>query len=668
MSLSNTATWASPFHARRCWKAAIVAGGWQPSTPGFSQRSVALRSNSPKVQSPPRAGRVHLKPLKLAASKGGTNVLKVNKEKVAAQHPAPPPKARSARRRRRRATQASNDKEETTGRSEATGADKGKLRENASDLADSLTGDKWSYEIKVAEGRGERFSRMPGKFNATGWGPDRLRPVSATGFPMEGEGSTEADGGPVAAAPDQGSTPSTSKQSPGPRSSSRSRWTLPGFLETTLASGEDAQSARKLFARRDGDALRQPDNKSDYLPMDRLAALEGEDMDWWSRQGKWRTKIGGRVNALDVDVQPVEPLREMTVANLAHGLDRVLFNPGIHWLRDTRSGIYNYDPRIRNLLDVDLFDYAALPPYVTSSQDKELAQLVRREGKRYSGSTSSMTGMLSHVYFAISAWRQPQLKNFTEAYQGMPGGFSFGAKLPSSIVLRRFADGNDGQPRYAIDADKSSPGDGSGDDSGGDNSNYVLTQLGKSMEKMLTSSPEQYERYLRINSDQLSEEERSRPEAYHYAKSDKFVMRSQLDCWDERLPRKSFDLKTRAVIAVRQDRANWVESSGYQIRHATGLFESFEREMWDMNRSAFLKYYFQARIGHMDGIFVAFHSTASMFGFQYIPLEDMADRVFGSLEMGEQAFRLSIGIAEKLLDAATELYPNDVSSSCFLAG
>lgn len=71
------------------------------------------------------------------------------------------------------------------------------------------------------------------------------------------------------------------------------------------------------------------------------------------------------------------------------------------------------------------------------------------------------------------------------------------------------------------------------------------------------------------------------------------MMRSQLDCQDPRLPRQTFDLKTRAVVAVRSDRANWVEASGYQIRHSHGLMESFEREYFDMIRAAFLKYSFQ---------------------------------------------------------------------------
>lgn len=336
----------------------------------------------------------------------------------------------------------------------------------------------------------------------------------------------------------------------------------------------------------------------------------------------------------------------MQVATLAHGLDRVLFNPGIYWLRDPRSGIYNFDPRIRDILDVDLFDYAALPPYVTSSQDPELATLTKKHEKKYCGSTSSMTSLLSQCYFLISGWRNPDVTGFSAPFAGLPSGFSVGAKLPASIRLH-YKDGY-----YAIDADKTAAGEA-------ENSNYVLTSLGKSMEKMLTATPEEYAKYMRINSWKLSEEEKTRPEAYHYASTSKMMMRSQLDCHDDRLPRKTFDLKTRASIGIRNDRANYVEGSGYQIRRATGVLESFEREYYDMVRAAFLKYNFQARIGHMDGIFVAYHTTSTIFGFQYIPVEEMNERLFGSQEMADQAFKLSLGLMERVLDAATAMFPEE---------
>ena len=165
-----------------------------------------------------------------------------------------------------------------------------------------------------------------------------------------------------------------------------------------------------------------------------------------------------------------------------------------------------------------------------------------------------------------------------------------------------------------------------------------------------------------MNSWKLGAEVREQQEAYHYAQSPKFLLRSQLDCYDERLPKRTFDLKTRAVVSIRNDRANYAEGCGYQIRFARGLWESFEREYWDMVRAAFLKYNFQARIGHMDGIFVAYHNTSEIFGFQYIDLEEMNLRLFGSNEMGDKAYHMSIGLLERILDVATENFPNETLS------
>ncbi|KAG5220919.1 mitochondrial protein Pet127-domain-containing protein [Salix suchowensis] len=60
------------------------------------------------------------------------------------------------------------------------------------------------------------------------------------------------------------------------------------------------------------------------------------------------------------------------------------------------------------------------------------------------------------------------------------------------------------------------------------------------------------------------------------------------------------------------DVLNYEENSGYLIRTLQGPLESFEREYYDLIRSAFLKYSFQARIGNMDGVLVAYHNTARL--------------------------------------------------------
>lgn len=56
-------------------------------------------------------------------------------------------------------------------------------------------------------------------------------------------------------------------------------------------------------------------------------------------------------------------------------------------------------------------------------------------------------------------------------------------------------------------------------------------------------------------------------------------MRSQLDCYDPRLPGTGvFDIKTRACLPIRHDRANWVANSVYEITDEKGYIRSFERE------------------------------------------------------------------------------------------
>lgn len=87
----------------------------------------------------------------------------------------------------------------------------------------------------------------------------------------------------------------------------------------------------------------------------------------------------------------------------------------------------------------------------------------------------------------------------------------------------------------------------------------------------------------------------------------------------------------------------------------------------DLIRSAFLKYQFQARIGCMDGIFVAYHSTARFYGFQYLPISEMDEALFESHETGKQVFKLALGILEKLLKEAADCFKGENVNVTFAA-
>ncbi|KAI0119986.1 mitochondrial protein Pet127-domain-containing protein [Nemania sp. FL0031] len=352
-------------------------------------------------------------------------------------------------------------------------------------------------------------------------------------------------------------------------------------------------------------------------------------------------KLPDKVHPGELSLNPIDTVRP-AVPSLSYGLERVLFNPGVYQLQDPRSRVYNFDPYLSEIMPVNEFDFNALKEYVTSSKDSTLISIAKEHGKKYTGSTSSMTSMLAHFHFLLSAWRDINASMLSRSFVPDSMRFTRIMRAPAAIFLH-WKDGT-----YAIDADKEF-----------DTAN-ILSMLGKSMEKLLTLSKDEYERYRHGNSDQITEEERNAEEAFHYTGFQDFMMRSQLDAYDQRMPGTGmFDLKTRAVISIRMDAKGYHKGLGYEIRNRFGQWESFEREYYDMIRSAFLKYSLQVRMGRMDGIFVAFHNTQRIFGFQYIPLTEMDLSLHGSDNrlIGDQEFKVSLKLLNELLNRATEKWP-----------
>ncbi|KAK8066965.1 mRNA degradation protein [Apiospora hydei] len=347
------------------------------------------------------------------------------------------------------------------------------------------------------------------------------------------------------------------------------------------------------------------------------------------------------IHSDDLNLVPIEKAQP-PVPPVSYGLDRVLFNPGVYHLQDPRSRVFNFDPYLSKIMPIQEFDFNALQQYITSSKDEALINIARENNKRYTGSTSSMTAMLAHFHYLLSSWREINPAVLSKSFNTPSNNFTKILTSPAAIFLH-WKDGV-----YAIDADKEF-----------DTAN-ILSMLGKSMEKLLTLSKEDYERYRTVNSDQISEEERNADEAYHYTGLKDFMMRSQLDAHDPRIPGTGmFDLKTRAVISIRMDAEGFHKGLGYEIRNRFGDWESFEREYYDMIRSAFLKYSLQVRMGRMDGIFVAFHNTQRIFGFQYIPLPEMDLSLHGTSDttLGDKEFKLSLGLLNEIMDRATKKFP-----------
>lgn len=307
--------------------------------------------------------------------------------------------------------------------------------------------------------------------------------------------------------------------------------------------------------------------------------------------------------------------------------------------------MWNFDPYLGRIMPVSEFNFDALNEYITSSQDGQLHALTAAHNKRYAGSSSSLSGALSHFHFLLSGFRDLRVDALSRGFGQEMTSFTRITRSPSAIFLR-WKDGV-----YAVDADKEF-----------DSAN-ILMSLGRSMEKLLTLPKEQFEQYRKGPStgengkENLGEGER---EAYHYSQLGSFLLRSQLDCKDDRLPGSGvFDLKTRAVAGVRMMLNNHEEGMGYQIKSRHGTWESYEREYYDMMRSAFLKYSLQVRMGRMDGIFVAYHNIERLFGFQYIPLPELDMALHGQTNetLGDREFLLSFKLLEDIFDKATDKYP-----------
>ncbi|KAG9670115.1 Pet127-domain-containing protein, partial [Aureobasidium melanogenum] len=348
------------------------------------------------------------------------------------------------------------------------------------------------------------------------------------------------------------------------------------------------------------------------------------------------------IEASSIELQRLD-VDQPRVPRLHHGLDRVLFMQGVYQLQDRRSKVYNFDPYLQKIMPVTEFDYDALTAYKTSSQDNFLSEFAKKHGKKYVGSTSSMTSTLTHFHYLLSSWRKINTDMFSRDFPDTLQSFTALNRTPTSIFLRRKGD------TYAVDADKEY-----------DSAN-VLMLLGRSMEKLLTMPTDKFERYRKDKSSGVSEVEPNQPEAYHYSSLGDFLLRSQLDAQDDRLPGTGmFDLKTRAVLPIRMQSQDHEPMTGYEITQAQGQYESFEREYYDMMRSTALKYSLQARMGHMDGIFVAYHNVKRIFGFQYISLNELDRALHGTpdLTLGNLEFNLSISLLNEIFNKATEKFPD----------
>lgn len=324
---------------------------------------------------------------------------------------------------------------------------------------------------------------------------------------------------------------------------------------------------------------------------------------------------------INEDMKQLKSIDKEKIARLAHNLDRTLFSPGVHFLQDPRTRVYNFTPHLKKIIKIDDFNFDAIEGFVSVSKDNSLLKMAQTHDRKFYSSTSSMTSLLMQFYLFLNNYHPKSEERFR-----FPKFGGYSERAPSSVIVQPKGKGRKNNDLiYSVESDKSA------------DTEILLSAMGHCLEAVLTTEADEFSKYFKKNENTTTNKPDNQTEeksgsVYNYAAYSDFLMRSQLDCYDERLPGNgTFDLKTRAVCAIRYDARNPnLEDNAYQVWKLNGNIESFEREYHDLIRTgAMLKYGFQARIGQMDGIFVAYHNLNSFFGFQYFPLSEI-DKIFYS--------------------------------------
>ncbi len=280
--------------------------------------------------------------------------------------------------------------------------------------------------------------------------------------------------------------------------------------------------------------------------------------------------------------------------------------------------------------------------FTPSSRDEMLVSLARENACRLVASTSSISSLMVHMHYAFCGMHPANMSRFSPVFEAFPRRFTRTLRRASTVVLRK-REGN----VWAID----------GMPSGGGRSGNVLMELGKSWEQIVTNEEDTIKGMMKTAEVPADFEI---PDVYRYTKFQDFLLRSQLDAAkvvDGAV--KVFDIKTRACNPIRMDVHNYKWYKQFKIQRPRGAFKSWEREWYDMVRSTFIKYNFQCRIGQMDGVFIAYHNTQDVLGYQYVSLDEIHDLIYGSTALADLSFSAGLQATNKMLTALISEYDDD---------
>lgn len=96
-------------------------------------------------------------------------------------------------------------------------------------------------------------------------------------------------------------------------------------------------------------------------------------------------------------------------------------------------------------------DESCIPPYHPPSTDPNLLKIADENNMKYIMSTSTVTSMMSHAYFALSNYKSPHFFDLSESYDREPLKYMVSQRKPANIWLRKLPGD---KMRYAVDSDK----------------------------------------------------------------------------------------------------------------------------------------------------------------------------------------------------------------------
>lgn len=357
------------------------------------------------------------------------------------------------------------------------------------------------------------------------------------------------------------------------------------------------------------------------------------------------------------DFQKIELEQASKPPKLALDLELVVQNPGIYPLDSMKNLHKERLEYFHDLPQPEQIEFANLERFVNPAKDQNIKALVKKHNLKFASSTSGISPILSHIFYKLTNFKSPHFYNLSSAYSSEPLKFMMYQRKPASVILEKHkiagVNKMPGYEYYSISQNKFFE----------NRNEQILMLMGKYMEKLFTTAPDEFEkRYVKAKLDKkIKFTDDDLNDYYNFIAYDKILLRSQIDCGgkDSKGNDIVYEIKTRACAPIRYDLDNYQDYLDYEVTNLLGKHSSYEREFYDLIRGAFLKYFFQLKIGGMDGAFISFHNTRKIFGFEYITLKDMQRRIFGNSNFSDVVFKAGLKLLEEVLEHILKDFPDD---------